>query len=84
MILVVERHCLYLQNAGKLISRICPMEFQPPDSPRAARALTILCLDVKPSCSPVQNLMNPQVLALQQPVTMTACLLVSEHIILSI
>ena len=28
--------------------------------------------------------MKPQVLALQQPVTMTACLLVSEHIILSI
>ena len=33
-----------------------PIEFQPSDSPRGTRALPILCLDVKPSCSPVQNL----------------------------
>ena len=64
--LVVDSHCLQLQNAGKHI--LATTEFQnflvehapgPPLGGKALRALPILCLGVKLSCPPVQNLNEP-------------------------
>ena len=52
--LLLESHCLQLQNAGKHILAT-PLE------DKAQRALPVLCPVVKLSCPPVQNLNEPPV-----------------------
>ena len=59
-VLVVESHCLQLQNVGKHIP--ATIEFQNSPDPLGGKvrmALPILCPGVKLSCPPVQNPNEP-------------------------